>query len=91
MPVKEYNRAPGGSAVIWAQTRLQTRFYLDPATGLPHIYNYNHQVDEDEVKEVLERPGEDRPGREGSRVAMGQTAPGRYLWIIWFRCRTAFL
>jgi hypothetical protein len=31
---------------------------LDPATGLPHIYNHN--VDEVEVIEVLEKPGEDR-------------------------------
>jgi hypothetical protein len=41
---------------------LQTRFYIDPATGLPHIYG--HQVDEDEAMEVLEKPGEDRAGRE---------------------------
>jgi len=60
---------------------LRTRFYIDPATGLPHIYN--HQVDEDEVTEVLERPGEDRAGREGSRVALGQTAAGRYLRVIY--------
>jgi hypothetical protein len=26
----------------------QIRFYIDPTTGLPHIYN--HQVDETEVK-----------------------------------------
>jgi hypothetical protein len=43
---------------------LQTRFYIDPATGLPHIYD--HQVDEEEVMEVLEKPGEDRAGRDGS-------------------------
>jgi hypothetical protein len=35
---------------------------------LPHIYN--HEVDEDEVTEVLEKPGEDRPGREGSRIRL---------------------
>jgi len=33
----------------------------------------------DEVEQVLARPGEDRPGREGSRVAMGQADAGRYL------------
>jgi len=31
---------------------------------LPQIYG--HQVDEDEVTEVLEKPGEDRAAREGS-------------------------
>ena len=60
---------------------LQTRFYIDPATGAPHIHN--HRVDEDEVAEVLEQPGEDRPGRAGSRVALGQTASGRYLSVIY--------
>jgi hypothetical protein len=57
------------------------RFYTDPATGRPHIYG--HQVDEDEVEDVLERPAEDRPGREGSRVAVGQTRAGRYLRVIY--------
>jgi hypothetical protein len=56
---------------------LQARFYIDPATGLPHILN--HDVNEDEVIEVLEKPGEDRPGREGSRIALRQTTSGRYL------------
>jgi hypothetical protein len=60
---------------------LQVRFYIDPATGAPHIHN--HFVDEDEVIEVLARPGEDRPGREGSRVALGQTNAGRYLRVIY--------
>jgi hypothetical protein len=54
---------------------LHTRFYIDPATGAPHIYN--HDVAEEEVIEVLEKPGEDRAGREGSRAALGQTASGR--------------
>jgi len=54
---------------------------LDPATGLPHIYKHN--VDEVEVIEVLEKPGEDRAGSEGSRVALGQTAAGRYLRVIY--------
>ena len=62
-------------------TRLQTRFYIDPATGLPHIYD--HHVDEDEVMEVLEKPGEDRAGRDGSRIALGQTTSGRYLRVIY--------
>ncbi len=53
------------------------RFYLDPATGQPHVLN--HGVEEMEVFDVLEAPGEDRAGRDGSRVATGQTAAGRYL------------
>lgn len=42
-----------------------------------------HGVSEDEVEEVLEWPGEDRPGREGARIAIGQTAAGRYLRVIY--------
>jgi len=57
------------------------RYYLDPQTGQPHIYN--HGVREHEVQEVLARPGEDRPGREGSRVAIGKTRAGRYLRVIY--------
>ena len=60
---------------------MQARFYIDPATELPHIHN--HQVNEDEVIEVLEKPGEDRAGREGARLALGQTASGRYLRVIY--------
>jgi hypothetical protein len=60
---------------------MDIRFYCDPATGEPHIYN--HGVTEDEVAEVLRRPGEDRLGREGSRVAIGQTRTGRFLRVIY--------
>jgi len=56
---------------------VKIRFYIDPAAGLPHIYG--HDVSESEVEEVLAHPGEDRPGREGSRVAIGRTYGGRYL------------
>jgi hypothetical protein len=60
---------------------VEVRFYVDPETGLPHMHR--HDVDEDEVKDVLGRPFEDRPGREGSRVAIGQTRAGRYLRVIY--------
>ena len=60
---------------------MNLRFYIDPETGQPHIHR--HQVDEEEVEEVLSKPGEDRPGREGSRIAIGQTRVGRYLRIIY--------
>ena len=50
-------------------------------TGLPHICN--HGVDEAEVVDVLENAEADRPGRDGSRIALGQTASGRYLRVIY--------
>jgi hypothetical protein len=59
---------------------VDLRFFIDPSTGEPYIYQ--HGVDEKEVEDVLERPVEDRPGREGSRVAVGQTQAGRYLRVI---------
>jgi hypothetical protein len=62
---------------------VKVRFFLDEATGLPHIYD--HGVNEEEVEDVLANPGEDRPGREGSRVAIGQTSAGRYLRTIYVR------
>jgi hypothetical protein len=60
---------------------MNIRFYIDPETGAPHIYN--HGVDEEEVEEVLTNPGEDRLGREGARIALGQTQAGRYLRVIY--------
>lgn len=60
---------------------MKLRFYVDPETDEPHIFN--HDVDEDEVREALENAGEDRPGSEGSRVAIGKTDGGRYLRVIY--------
>ncbi|MGE0393899.1 MAG: DUF4258 domain-containing protein [Vicinamibacterales bacterium] len=60
---------------------MRLRFFIDPATGEPHITG--HDVTEDEVEDVLVRPIEDRPGTEGSRVALGQTEAGRYLKVIY--------
>jgi len=60
---------------------MTVRFYLDPETGEPHIYN--HGIDEREVEQVLTSAGEDRPGREDSRVAVGPTEAGRYLRVIY--------
>jgi len=51
-----------------------------PRTDSPHIYN--HRVDEDEVVDIPEKPGEDRAGREGARIALGQTVSGRYLRVV---------
>jgi len=60
---------------------MNIRFYIDPETGQPHIYNHN--VDEEEVQAVLKNPDEDRPGDRNSRVANGQTQAGRYLRVIY--------
>jgi len=60
---------------------VEVRYYIDPDTGQPHIYN--HGVRESEVEEVLRRPGEDRLGKSRSRVALGQTDAGWYLRVIY--------
>ena len=62
---------------------MKVRYYMDPETGLPHIYQ--HSVSEREVEEILEGPGEDRPGYNGARVAIGQTLNGRYLRVIYLQ------
>lgn len=36
-----------------------------------------------EVEDILMLPGEDRPGREGSRISIGRTRGGRYLRVIY--------
>lgn len=60
---------------------MNLRFYIDPETNLPHIYE--HGVNEVEVEDILRKPGEDRLGREGTRVAIGKTIDGRYLKIVY--------
>ena len=60
---------------------MKVRFYIDRESGEPHIAH--HGVSEREVRDVLARPLEDRPGRDSSRVALGQTAAGRYLRVIY--------
>jgi hypothetical protein len=60
---------------------VEIRFYLDPETGEPHIYRHN--VSEEEVEDVLRRPGEDRPGDDGARIATGQTDAGRHLRVVY--------
>jgi hypothetical protein len=62
---------------------VKIRYYIDPEAELPHIYG--HDVSEQEVEEVLRRPGEDRPGREGSRITIGRTSDGHYLRVIYVR------
>ncbi len=60
---------------------MNVRFYLDPETGEPHVLR--HGVTEAEAEDVLGNPAEDRPGREGSRVALDQSRAGRYLRVIY--------
>jgi hypothetical protein len=60
---------------------MKVRFFRDPATDEPQIHG--HDIDEDEVTDVLGTPGEDHPGREGSRIAIGRTSGGRYLRVIY--------
>jgi CBS domain-containing protein len=60
---------------------MDFRYHVDPDTGLPHIDG--HGVTEVEVEHVVRHPGEDRAGRDGSRHALGQTAAGRYLPVIY--------
>jgi len=60
---------------------MELRFYEDPETGLPHIFY--HGITEDEVRQVLARPSEDRPSADDSRTALGQTSNGRYLRVIY--------
>ena len=60
---------------------MDIRYFRDLDTGQPHIYG--HGVSEVEVEYVLRHAGEDRPGRDDSRHALGQTAAGRYLRVIY--------
>ena len=60
---------------------MDIRYYIDPETGLPHIYG--HGVSESEVESILRGPGEDLPGSRGSRLKLGQTGVGRYLQVIY--------
>ncbi|HZZ30127.1 MAG TPA: DUF4258 domain-containing protein [Pirellulales bacterium] len=60
---------------------MDVRYFSDAETGEPHIYG--HGISEAEVEYVLRHPGEDRPGRDDSRHALGQTAAGRYLHVIY--------
>ena len=60
---------------------MNLRFHIDPETALPHIYD--HGVREYEVREALDRSVEDRLGEEGSRIAIGITASGRHLRVVY--------
>jgi hypothetical protein len=60
---------------------MVVRFLIDPDTDLPHIEG--HGVSPQEVLEILRGPSSHGPGRDGTRVAEGQTLHGRYLRVIY--------
>ena len=60
---------------------MRLRFYIDPATGQPHIYN--HDVSEAETEEIMDGPGDDFPARGESRIALGTTSSGRHLQVVY--------
>jgi hypothetical protein len=59
---------------------MDIRFYFDDDTGLPHFYA--HGIDETEVEDVVNRPLENLPGRDGSRIFIGLTPAGRPLKVV---------
>jgi hypothetical protein len=60
---------------------MDARFYIDPETGLPHIYH--HGVTEGEVLQILRRPGPIYRGDRNSRLKAGQTDAGRYIQVVY--------
>ena len=60
---------------------MVVRFLIDRDTELPHIEG--HGVSPEEVLDVLRGPSHHGPGRDGSRIAEGQTMHGRYLRVIY--------
>ena len=60
---------------------MNVRYYIDPESDAPHIYN--HDVSELEVEETLATSDEDRPGAEGARIALGRTSGGRFLRVVY--------
>ncbi len=60
---------------------MDLRFYIDPETDQPHMYE--HAVTAEEGHEVLTRWGDDFQGTKGSRIRFGQTLAGRYLKVIY--------
>lgn len=60
---------------------MDVRYYCDSETGLPHIYD--HGVTEAEAEYILAHAREDEACSGDSRQALGQTADGRYLRVIY--------
>ena len=62
---------------------MNIRYFINPSTRLPHIYD--HGVTELEVEQVLRNPMETSRGRGDSWIALGKTAGGRFLKVIYKR------
>ncbi len=60
---------------------MEIRYYRDPETGLPHILD--HGVTEAEAEWILAHPNEDEACSAGSRQAVGQTASGWHLRVVY--------
>ena len=60
---------------------MEIRYFIDPETGSLHIHR--HDVAEDDVEDVLRRPIEDRPSRDGSRVAIGRSLFRHHGLLAW--------
>ena len=59
---------------------MNLRYYYNPETDQPHIYD--HDVSEREVEDVLVKPHEEAKGRDQSRMAIGATREGRLLKVV---------
>jgi hypothetical protein len=60
---------------------MELRFWTDPETGLPHIYE--HGVTEEEVRQVMRRAGLVYPEKRNAKARLGQTEAGRYLKVVY--------
>ena len=60
---------------------MEIRFYLDPETNQPHIYE--HGVTEEEVRQTLVGRGDNFRGKRNSWIKFGQSSAGRYLKVIY--------
>lgn len=60
---------------------MDVRFFRDPESDQRHIWD--HGVTEAEAEWVLAHAAEDEACAEGSRQALGQTADGRFLRVIY--------
>ena len=60
---------------------VDARYYLNPETDQPHIYD--HGITEAEVEWILARPVEEGSSSGGARQSIGQTSAGRYLRVIY--------
>ena len=61
---------------------MEIRFYEDPETGLPHIYEHGRST-ENEVWQILHGQGDDFSARDNSRMKVGQNrCRPRYLQVI---------